>query len=114
MSGKPLWRKKMPGIYHGDREEMDGVTAEVIVPIICEGDPIGAVALLSRDPKAKPGEAELKLVSTRGRIFRTADGRIKEYGVSSDETKFIWRRSVVFSAKTYAILDCISQETEEK
>ena len=30
-------------------EEIDGVTAEVIVPIICEGDPIGAVALLSRD-----------------------------------------------------------------
>ena len=26
-------------------EEMDGVVAEVIVPIICEGDPIGAVAL---------------------------------------------------------------------
>ena len=28
-------------------EEIDGVTAEVIAPIICEGDPIGAVALLS-------------------------------------------------------------------
>ena len=80
-------------------EEMDGVTAEVIVPIICEGDPIGAVALLSRDPKAKPGEAELKLVSTAAGFSRTADGRIKEYGVSSDETKFIWRRSVCILRK---------------
>ena len=40
------------------------MVAEVIVPIICEGDPIGAVALLSRDPKARLGEAELRLVST--------------------------------------------------
>ena len=56
-------------------EEMDGVTAEVIVPIICEGDPIGAVALLSRDPKAKPGEAELKLVSTAaGFLGRQMEG----------------------------------------
>lgn len=80
-------------------EEMDGVTAEVIVPIICEGDPIGAVALLSRDPKAKPGRGRAEAGFHRGRIFRTADGRIKEYGVSSDETKFIWRRSVCILRK---------------
>ena len=56
-------------------EEMDGVTAEVIAPIICEGDPIGAVALLSRDPKAKPGEAEVKLVSTAaGFLGRQMEG----------------------------------------
>lgn len=45
-------------------EEMEGVTAQVIVPIICEGDAIGAVAVLSREPRAKFGEAEAKLAST--------------------------------------------------
>ena len=53
-------------------EEIDGVTAEVIVPIICEGDPIGAVALLSRE---KLGEPELKLVSTAaGFLGRQMEG----------------------------------------
>ena len=48
---------------------------EVIVPIICEGDPIGAVALLSRDPKARLGEAELRLVSTAaGFLGRQMEG----------------------------------------
>ena len=48
---------------------------QLITPIICEGDPIGAVALLSRDPKAKPGEAELKLVSTAaGFLGRQMEG----------------------------------------
>jgi AbrB family transcriptional regulator (stage V sporulation protein T) len=56
-------------------EEIDGVTAEVIVPIICEGDPIGAVALLSRDPREKLGEPELKLVSTAaGFLGRQMEG----------------------------------------
>lgn len=56
-------------------EEIDGVTAEVIAPIICEGDPIGAVALLSRDPREKPGETELKLVSTAaGFLGRQMEG----------------------------------------
>ena len=56
-------------------EEIDGVTAEVIAPIICEGDPIGAVALLSRDPREKLGEAELKLVSTAaGFLGRQMEG----------------------------------------
>ena len=45
-------------------DEPEGVTAEAIVPIICEGDAIGAVAILSREPKAKFGETEMKLVST--------------------------------------------------
>ena len=54
---------------------MDGVTAEVIVPIVCEGDAIGAVALLSRDPKVKLGELELKLVSTAaGFLGRQMEG----------------------------------------
>jgi AbrB family transcriptional regulator (stage V sporulation protein T) len=44
-------------------EEIEGVTAEVIAPIISEGDAIGAVALLSRDPRARMGETETKLVT---------------------------------------------------
>ena len=45
-------------------DEPEGVTAEAVVPIICEGDAIGAVAILSREQKAKFGETEMKLVST--------------------------------------------------
>ncbi len=45
-------------------DEMEGITAEVIAPIICEGDAIGSVSLLSRDVKAKFGEMEMKLVMT--------------------------------------------------
>lgn len=56
-------------------DEIDGVTAEVIAPIICEGDSIGAVALLSRDPKTKPGDTELKLVSiAAGFLGRQMEG----------------------------------------
>lgn len=39
-------------------------TAEVIAPIISEGDPIGAVMLISREPGAKMGQLELKLSET--------------------------------------------------
>lgn len=39
-------------------------SAEVIAPIIAEGDPIGAVILASREPGVKMGELELKLVET--------------------------------------------------
>ena len=44
-----------------DEEEY---TAQVITPIICEGDVIGAVLLLSREAKPKLGEMELKLAQT--------------------------------------------------
>lgn len=44
-----------------DEEEYN---SQVIVPIICEGDVIGAVLLLSREAKQKPGEMELKLAQT--------------------------------------------------
>ena len=40
------------------------MTAQVLVPIICEGDAIGSVSILSRDVRVKPGDTELKLVST--------------------------------------------------
>ena len=56
-------------------EEIEGVTAQVICPIISEGDAIGAVALLSRDSKAKFGEAEVKLVNTAaGFLGRQMEG----------------------------------------
>ena len=40
------------------QEEMEGITAQVVVPIICE------VAILSREPRAKFGDMELKLAQT--------------------------------------------------
>ncbi len=56
-------------------DEPEGVTAEAIVPIICEGDAIGAVAILSREPKANFGETEMKLVSTAaGFLGRQMEG----------------------------------------
>ncbi len=45
-------------------EELEGVTAQVVTAIICEGDAIGAVAILSREPRARFGEMEMKLAST--------------------------------------------------
>lgn len=56
-------------------EEVEGVTAQVVTPIICEGDAIGAVVLLSREPRAKFGEMEVKLVSTAaGFLGRQMEG----------------------------------------
>ena len=39
-------------------------TAQLIVPVVSEGDAIGAVVLLSREPRAKMGEIEQKLAAT--------------------------------------------------
>lgn len=44
-----------------DEEEY---TRQVIVPIICEGDVIGAVLLLAREGKQALGEMELKVATT--------------------------------------------------
>ena len=44
-----------------DEEEYN---SQVIVPIICEGDVIGAVLILAREVKQKPGEMELKIAQT--------------------------------------------------
>lgn len=38
--------------------------SQVIVPIICEGDVIGAVLILSREAGKRPGEMELKIAQT--------------------------------------------------
>lgn len=56
-------------------EEMEGITAQVIAPIICEGDAIGAVAMLSREPRARFGDTEVKLVATAaGFLGRQMEG----------------------------------------
>ena len=39
-------------------------TSEVIAPVISQGDPIGAVMLMSKEPNMKMGELEIKLVET--------------------------------------------------
>lgn len=39
-------------------------TSQVIVPIIAEGDPIGAVILLSKEPNVTMGELEVKVAET--------------------------------------------------
>ena len=41
-------------------DDGEGITAQVITPIICEGDAIGAVIVLSKDDKMRFGETEQK------------------------------------------------------
>lgn len=45
-------------------QEDEDISYEVIAPIISEGDAIGAVLILSKDPKTKLGEVEIKVAST--------------------------------------------------
>lgn len=45
-------------------DEKCTLSGEVIAPIIAEGDPIGAVILMSKDPNVKMGELETKLTET--------------------------------------------------
>lgn len=52
----------MQGIIYGDDPEK--YTAEVIVPILCAGDVIGAVAVISRDEGDTVGDTELKVCET--------------------------------------------------
>ena len=47
----------------GDEEDAK-FSAQVISPIIAEGDPIGAVILYSKEPGRKMGDLELKLAET--------------------------------------------------
>ena len=45
-------------------EEPEGITAQVVAPIICEGDAIGAVIIMSKEPRAKFTDAEVRLAAT--------------------------------------------------
>ncbi len=51
-------------IIEGDEDEPCKFTAEVIAPIIAEGDPIGAVILLSKEEGVQMGDMEMKLAQT--------------------------------------------------
>ena len=50
----------------------------MVAPIICEGDAIGAVALMSREPRAKFGDMETKLALTQPGFW---DARWKAKGL---------------------------------
>ena len=50
-------------IYYEDEGDNE-YSAQVITPIVMQGDPIGAVVLVSKDPNVKMGEVEIKLVET--------------------------------------------------
>ncbi len=59
--------KNEEGKYYSisaDEGDSDRYTSEVIVPIVAEGDPIGAVILLSKDPDTKMGNLEVKVAET--------------------------------------------------
>ena len=47
-----------------DAEGEGKITSQVIAPIISEGDPIGVVIMMSKDPNTKMGDLENKLVET--------------------------------------------------
>ena len=56
-------------------DEVEESSAEVIVPILSEGDTIGAVILLSREAKQALGGAEMKLAATAaGFLGRQMEG----------------------------------------
>lgn len=46
------------------KDNTDDYAEEAICPIICEGDVIGGVILLSTADKEKMGEVELKLIQS--------------------------------------------------
>ncbi len=50
-------------VIEGD-EDLSKYSAQVISPIIAEGDPIGAVVLLSKEEGTEMGDMELKLAET--------------------------------------------------
>ncbi|HHV61938.1 MAG TPA: stage V sporulation protein T [Firmicutes bacterium] len=59
--GRDEYCEACPVIEEGEECKF---TAEVISPIIAEGDPIGAVILTSMTPDVKMGELEVKLAET--------------------------------------------------
>ncbi len=51
-----------------NEEDITGYTAQVVSPIIADGEAIGAVLLLSREQGARMGDAELKVAETAAGI----------------------------------------------
>lgn len=50
-------------LYYEDEDDTK-YTAQVIVPIVMQGDPIGSVVLFSKEPGVVMGEIEVKLAET--------------------------------------------------
>lgn len=56
-------------------DEQEAANAQVVVPIICEGDAIGSVIMLGREPRVRFGDTELKLaVTAAGFLGRQMEG----------------------------------------
>lgn len=51
-----------------NEEDVSGYTAQVVSPIIADGEAIGAVLLLSREQGARMGDTELKVAETAAGI----------------------------------------------
>lgn len=51
-------------LKEADADDKNKISTLVIAPIIAEGDPIGVVILMSKDPASKMAELELKLAET--------------------------------------------------
>ncbi len=68
MEEKMVWSSKSKDEKHIPVLLTDGeanpYSSQVIYPIIAEGDPIGTVMLLSKEPSAKMNEVELKVVQS--------------------------------------------------
>ena len=54
---------KMYGII-ANEEDLSKYSSQVIVPIVTQGDAIGAVVLLSKEPNSNMGEIEMKVAET--------------------------------------------------
>ncbi len=52
-----------------DEDEDAGYQAQVIIPIIAEGELIGAVALLTKQPNLSMGDTEIKVAETAARFL---------------------------------------------
>ncbi|MDR3270709.1 MAG: stage V sporulation protein T [Peptococcaceae bacterium] len=62
--GKPGETQACRSCIETEDDENCQLSSEVIAPIIAEGDAIGAVILMSKDPNIKMGDLEIKLVET--------------------------------------------------
>src|SRR5699024_886658 len=55
-------------VFYED-ENLEDYTSQTITPIVMQGDPIGAIILISKDPEDKMGEIEKKLLETASKFF---------------------------------------------
>ena len=59
-----LLTSKDDGAFISVAEDLDDVASQVVVPVLSEGDAIGAVLIMSRDNREKVGDTEKKLAMT--------------------------------------------------